>query len=118
MNFKTKRLKERLDKILQAVKKDNPLLGYDVARYRIKTRWPEAEPYIMKYAWNAVDYANDVIGGRWPEAEQYILQDPGAARYYAVVVLKHRWPEAEPYIRQNADAWFRYKHRFDIKDEL
>jgi hypothetical protein len=116
MNFKPKRLKERLDHILQKVKKDNPLLGYVVAKNKLKTRWPEAEPYIMQSSWAAVDYALDVIGGRWPEAEQYILQDPGAARYYAVVVLKHRWPEAEPIIKQNADAWFRYN--FHFKDEI
>ena len=76
MNFKTKRLKERLDKILQAVKKDNPLLGYDVARYKIKTRWPEAEPYIMKHPRMATDYAFYILGERWPEAEPYIKQDP------------------------------------------
>lgn len=118
MNFKTKRLKERLDNILQMVKNGNPLLGYDVAKNRLKTRWPEAEPFIMPYAWNAVDYANDVIKGRWPEAEPYIKKDPGAARYYAYHILMHRWPEAEPYIKQDPDAWFRYKHNFHIKDEI
>jgi hypothetical protein len=118
MNFKPKKLKERLDNILQAVKKDNPLLGYDVAKYRIKTRWPEAEPYIMQSPWTAADYAINVIKDRWSEAEPYILQDPGAARYYATVLLKQRWPEAEPYIKNDPGAWFRYKHKFNIKDEL
>jgi hypothetical protein len=118
MNFKPKRIKEKLDHLLQMVKKDNPLLGYMVAKNRIKTRWPEAELYIMQSPWTAVDYAIEVIKGRWPEAELYIMKDPGAARYYAYQILMHRWPEAEPYIKQNADAWFRYKHKFNIKDEI
>lgn len=43
MNFKPKRIKERLE----SYKKD-PQGAYYVANTILKDRWPEAEPYIMK----------------------------------------------------------------------
>lgn len=116
MNFKPKRIKERVDHILQKVKKDNPLLGYIFAKNRLKHRWPEAEPFIMQSPWTAVDYAIDVIKGRWSEAEPYIKKDSGAARYYAYHIIKDRWPEAESIIKQSASNWLDYKKRFKIHE--
>jgi len=76
----------------------DPVKAANWARYVIKGRWPEAEPYILKDPYAAVDYAGYVIKGRWPEAEPMILTHPYAATDYARYVIKGRWPEAEPYI--------------------
>jgi len=62
---------------------------------KLKTRWPEMEPLILKHPETAFEYAMFVIKDRWPEAEQVILKDYSFANYYAYYILKHRWPELE-----------------------
>ena len=99
MNFKPKRIKDRIE----AIKKD-PEKAYEHAKFFIKKRWPEAEPYIMKDPQAAYKYAVNFIKGRWPEAEPYIMQNPYWAQYYVENVIKGRWPEAEPYIMKDARA--------------
>ena len=78
------------------------------------TRWPEAEPYIMKDPTSAFFYTRDVInrtkdlGIRWPDAEPYIMVDPVWAMHYTQEILNKRrhlgirWPEAEPFIMEDS----------------
>ena len=106
-----------------------------------KQRWPEAEPFILKYPGQSLTYAHEVINGRWPEAEDvivykpfvsssyaaivlkqrwpeaepYIMKDPNSAYWYAIEVIKKRWPEAEPYIMKDEYSWNEYKNHFGIK---
>lgn len=102
-----------------------PRLSIEYAKYIIKGRWYEAEPYILKsdmvyiYAVNVIDgrwpegeeamlkwhdndgkyilylYAKEIINGRWIEAEQAILTCSEATYYYAAYIIKERWEEAE-----------------------
>jgi hypothetical protein len=112
MNFKPKRIKERIE----GAKKD-PWRAYAVAA-TLKMRWPEIEPLIMKHPKIAFMYANHVLKGkRWKEAEPYIIQDPEWAFYYAQSVIKGRWLKAEPIIKQDPVHWNLYKHRF-LRHEL
>lgn len=64
----------------------------------LQTRFPEAEPYIMKDPFSAVDYAANVLKGPWKEAEPYILKDLYQTYQYIWNVREKRWPEAEPYL--------------------
>ena len=106
MNFKPKRIKERLE----AFKKD-PQMAYYVASAILKQRWPEAEPYIMKDPLYAYNYALRVLNReRWPEAEPYIMKNPRVALYYAHDVIRGRWPEAEPYIKKDPTQWETYRY--------
>jgi hypothetical protein len=111
MNFKPKRIKERLE----PYKKD-PQGAFYIARTILKDRWPEAEPFIMKDPLYAYNYTYYVLGGyRWPEAEPYIMKHPRMATDYAFYILGERWPEAEPYIKQDPVQWDVYKYNFKIK---
>jgi hypothetical protein len=74
----------------------------------MKSRWPEAEPNILKDPHTSWAYANKIIGGRWPEAEPRIAKDPRCAVAYATNVIKGRWPEAEPNILKDSGAAFEY----------
>lgn len=74
----------------QAIMKDARVASR-YARFVIKGRWPEAEPYIMQDPWVAYEYAKFVIKGRWPEAEPYIIKDRLAACHYAKEVIKGKW---------------------------
>ncbi len=69
--------------------------------YVIKGRWPEAEPYIMKHAMEAIVYAAYSIKDRWPEAEPYIMKNEWEANWYAVNLIKGDWPEAGIYLGDN-----------------
>lgn len=69
--------------------------AYEYARYILKSRWFEAEKYIMLTPYNAYLYARHVIGGRWPEAEKSIAKEQNAAYLYAKYVLKDRFYLAE-----------------------
>ena len=84
--------------ILETIMKD-PASAYEYAAEVIRSRWPEAEPYIMKSDY-AVEYATEVIRSRWPEAEPYIMKSDYAVEY-AKEIIKGRWPEAEPYIMKS-----------------
>jgi len=86
-----------------------PELVYYYASDVIKSRWPEAEPYIMKDLLWAHYYARDIIKGRWPEAEPYIMKDSKVAYMYAKYVIQRSWPEAEPYIQQDINYWINYQ---------
>lgn len=57
-------------------------------------------------------YSRDVMKTRWPEAEPYIMKHPAYACLYATDVLKKKWPEAEPYIKNSAVWQSEYKIRF------
>jgi hypothetical protein len=57
--------------ILHIIKK-SPREAYLYARYTIKDRWEEAEPYIMKSPMYAARYAKDVMRCKWEEAEPVI----------------------------------------------
>ena len=76
----------------------------------IKTRWPEAEPIILKDPYSAYEYAKEIIKGRWPEAEPTISKNSLAAYYYARDVIKGRWPQGEKAI--NRKHYFKrgYQH--------
>jgi hypothetical protein len=59
-------------------------------------------------------YARFELKKRWLEAEPYIMKDPEWAYRYAVNIFKRRWTEAEPYIRKNNSIWDDYKSVFGI----
>ena len=85
------------------------------ARYVVKGRWPEAEPYIMKNPKTAYRYALCVIKGRWLEAEPYIKKNPEQACHYAYYILEGRWPEAESYMQKNPFFTYLYSCRFKVR---
>ena len=67
-------------------------ISYWALRYTkqcINGRWPEAEPYIMKYPEEAYIYARDVMRLRWKEAEKYIMKDSRIWGLYNRNVLEH-----------------------------
>ena len=78
----------------------------------IEGRWPEAEPVIMKYPYQAYWYARDVIKGRWPDAESVIMTSPEWVYWYASHVIKGRWPEAESGIMK--DPYQAYWYARDV----
>jgi hypothetical protein len=82
---------------------------YCYAKDVIKTRWPEAEKFIMEDPRQACFYAEQVIKGRWPEAEEYIIKNFKLAFWYAKDVIKGRWPEAEKCIMEDPEYWGRYQ---------
>jgi hypothetical protein len=79
----------------------------------LKSRWPEAEPSIIKDPVAAYLYTRDVLNtdsfsnntemNRWPEAEPTIMKHPTAAALYATHILRARWEQAEPYILKTND---------------
>jgi hypothetical protein len=85
-----------------------PALAFRYALNIIKGRWPEAEPYIMKDDFMSYEYARDIIKGRWPEAEPRIMKCAPLAYQYALDIIKGRWPEAEPYIVRYAYISYGY----------
>ena len=86
----------------------NPKYAYKYAKKVLKRRWPAAELYIMQDPEYAVEYAIDVLKSEWREAEPYIMQDPEQAYYYAKTILKSEWPAAERYIMQNPKYAYYY----------
>lgn len=82
----------------------------------LKSRWPEAEPIILKSLWYSHLYALTVIKSRWLEAEPYLMKNPFRAYSYAQEVIKDRWLEAEPFIQTEASIWTHYKRYFNIQD--
>ena len=89
----------------------NPKKAFEWANHN-RTRFPEAEPYIVKDPQWAVKYAAEVLEDRWPEAEATILQsqDPYKAYVYAMFALKSRWPEAEAIIATKPFEAYAYAH--------
>jgi hypothetical protein len=81
----------------------------------LNSRWPEAEPSIIKDPVAAYLYTRDVLNtdsfqfsnkndrNRWPEAEPIIMKHPKAAAEYAKYILRARWEQAEPYILKTKD---------------
>ena len=106
MSLKPIKLKDRLQKI-----KKDPFEVLNFCRYTLKSsRWPGAEPYILKHEdpyW-ALAYAREIIQGRWPEAEPRIMKDANIAYRYAKEVIKGPWQEAERFIKRDAAAWSLY----------
>lgn len=49
---------------------------------------------------------------RWPEAEPYIMKNPYFAYIYATYVMQERWLEAESMIESDDYWWMRYKKEF------
>jgi hypothetical protein len=98
MNFKPKRVKERIE-----VLKKDPKLALEYAGNILRGRWPEAEPYIMKDPESASRYATHVMREPWPEAEPYILKSFVPAMEYAVYTKRKLWPELEKIIDGNPD---------------
>jgi len=112
MPLKPIKIKQRLDRI-----KMDPKRALKAANNLIKGRWQKAEPYIMKDASAATDYATFVIKGAWKEAEPYIMKDANYAVLYAINVLHHRWLEGEPLIKKNSGAWKNYRNYFGINKD-
>lgn len=112
MPLKPIKIKQRLDKI-----KMEPKRALRAANNLIKGRWKEAEPFIMKDASAATDYATFVIKGAWKDAEPYIMKDANYAVLYAINVLHDRWLEGEPHIKKNSRAWKDYKNYFGLKKD-
>ena len=113
MPLKPIKAKDRLERI-----KTNPLKAFHFAHKVLKTRWPEAEPYIMKDLTYTILYAIYMIKERWPEAEKIIIKDPRAAYEYAKYILNQPWPEAVPYSKQDAYWYNLYKKEFANKENL
>ena len=89
------------------------------ATNKLKRRWPEAEPYIIRDSFYAVTYAFELIGGRWPEAEPNIIEQQVNVIYYIRNAIKGRWLEAEPFIFSSEPtklAYIDYLNRCDYKD--
>jgi len=108
---------DRIEQIERARK--DPEWAYEYARDKLRGRWPDAEPYIMRDPYWAQEYADRVIKGRWPEAEPVIMQDPMSAYFYACLTIGGRWLEAEPVILQSQSEWANgYKEHFNIQDDL
>ena len=102
-----------LELIAHIIKKDS-WYAYRYARYVMKGRWVEAEPYIMKTTCGAYYYARRVINGRWKEAEPCIMEDPDYAYSYARYVINGRWLEAEPIIEDDGAWWGHYCGYFKL----
>lgn len=125
---------------IQNIIKRDSYNAYRYAKFVIKCRWIEAEPYIMhnprwayRYAidfmhggWKEAEpfiktdpyytymYAWNVIGGRWIEGEPIILTSMVQTTNYAIYVLKQRWLEAEQFIKINEPEWKFYCKMFNI----
>jgi hypothetical protein len=82
-----------------------PNIAYYYARYVMKRRWEDAEPYISRQDSIAFNYAYWVVKGRWEECEQTLIDgDPYYIARYAEDVLDGRWadigkPEAEEVLK-------------------
>jgi hypothetical protein len=109
MNFKPKKIKERLE----AIKTDPEKAVKFISEHLPGTRWPEAEKYIMKDTDWASYYAVKVIKGPWPEAEPYILQYLPGAVFYAAYARKKLWPELEEALDDYSKRHLR-KHYNDL----
>ena len=91
------------NKILQS---ENAEQAFEYARDVLGKRWPEAEPFISKYADVASWYAHKIIKGAWPQgsvAEKVIAKNAGWAVYYALYGLKAPFPAGEPAIAKRAE---------------
>ena len=116
LNFRAwryeKHTKEDFEPIIHIIARV-PELSYHYAAEVSHSRFPEAEPVIMKST-SACHYAMYIIKGRWKEAEPYIMKFPEYAFLYAREILatdqqwtsqpgheNGRWPEAEPYIMKD-----------------
>ena len=102
---------ERWEPLERTIKKNlRKNLGYAIryAKERIKGRWKEIEPFIVRnaaindwHAGQALDYAVNVVKGRWRELESKFWTTkstdtmPELAYKYAVEVLKKPWRDAE-----------------------
>lgn len=94
----------------------DPLVCRYYAQNVLEERWPEVEPYMMKYPQLAYEYTYYVInrGGsvnplvRWTEAEPYIMKSPEYAYMYACYIIKNRWIEAEPIIMREPEYAYMY----------
>ena len=96
MPLKPINTKPRVDKL-----KKWPYHAYIIAKEIKKGRWPEAEPYIMKDATSAVNYAHEILKQPWPGAEPYILKSYPHAIVYTILVKQKKWPELEKIIDGN-----------------
>jgi hypothetical protein len=99
----------------------DPYDAFAYAKDVLKGSWkdigkPEVEQFFMR-APAAYRYARDVIKGRWSEAEPYIMKDTYFALQYAKDIIKGRWPEAEPAIQQGIPYWREYCKLFSIGGE-
>ena len=66
--------------------------------------------------WCAYYYALKILKSRWKEAEPYIMKNSYYAYNYALYILKSRWLEAEPIIKQDEYWWNEYRSYFNIKN--
>ena len=96
MPLKPINTKHRLEEL-----KHNPKRAFFFALITLKGRWPEAEPYIMKDATSAVNYAHEILKQPWPGAEPYILKSYPHAIVYTILVKQKKWPELEKIIDGN-----------------
>jgi len=102
----------------------------------LKTRWIEAEPYILYHCENSLTteddwnwdqilvYTQDCIKSRWPELELVLLKSKNAARIYkyATRIIKNSWPEAEEILAENPEYANYYAQnilnsRFELAEE-
>ena len=85
-----------------------PYDAYVYAKDVIRSRWPEAEPTILKDPECSILYATDVLKDAWPEAEPLFLASPELSLIYARSIIKGRWPKAEPTILKDIHAAYKY----------
>jgi|CXWL01.1.fsa_nt_gi hypothetical protein len=69
--------------------------AYNYAVNVIGGRWPEGEKDIAKNAEMSFMYAKNIIKGKFPEGEEVLSKSPGYAVLYAIDVIKDRFPAAE-----------------------
>lgn len=93
------------------------LLGaFHGIKFNNKEDRKEFEDLIHNIPSLAYMYAFRVLKTRWPRAEPHIIKCGKYAVLYAIYVIKDRWPEAEPYINQDDHCWDNYISFLSYKD--
>ena len=66
---------------------------------------------IKKHPTDAYHYSYWVDYSRWPDAEPYILKNIPIAILYAINVMLERWPELESIMEHDTIFWHRERYR-------
>jgi hypothetical protein len=92
---------------------------YFYATNEMESRWPIAEPIIMRDPHYVYYYSLLIVGGRWYEAENFLLTPnlqienahdiPRWIYYYTKFIIKRRWLESEAILSTNEEWHKEYK---------
>jgi hypothetical protein len=78
-------------------------------------QWIEGEQYLMEnHIDDAVHYARYVLKRRWLEAEPYIMKDQNLALVYATALMDERWLELEKSCDTKSYHWEQYCDKFNV----